>query len=1236
MDKKKHSFFNKDVKPQMNINEGSILKLFGMIPSGDIDKIAKFISNYNLTYNIKNKEKESALHKVLETPNSILKKDKKTKLVKFFLENNAPADSFTKLHITPLHLACKYNIYNITKMLINYGAYVDAVDGNNTTPLHYLLHGNIGDCIVENKVIDMIQPDENVTPTRKDIKEITKIIIELVKQKNVLPIIHDTIMNIKPQVELNYELNGELTRTGLYEIIKEKKKLAVADVSQQYETNQMEQGDSYNIADIFDEIKKELNDTITNIQKQINKIHHIFNTLYNNHSHAFVEYLVKLNNNIYKNKVDNYESNFVDIDFKVEDLYTPLDILTNGINIENTYIVYYALIRLLKCKKLINDYIDVVLLSSTYDIYNNVGFILVEIQNIFRLLSLMDKGKLKQQINKMINDPTKKTDNDLQKLAKNALKKINKMEQYIDKIKNGVLVEMLNDVIQQINNINTQKILNAIINKHNIVDDVFDNRIPPINFDPSTGPSLLECKDVTYYSSTGTEYNCPKDKNIINFRNKASDNVETYKAPLVKKKYPIKPHIWDIHLIQQHAKNTVLQDARNNGQINSYAKRHAIHLNMNKKYNVVRDNIVHHILDNIFKNYVKYCINKVANNFVTSEIKGTKFQKHLSDFVNAVDAPFKLNMNEIYKDVKEECANLSIKYDKLFKSTLIMQNKGDKRVNTKDHYVYTINYDEDSVTYNRKCYDFDIRILKLLIKNHADVNKKDTSLNTPIYYAINMQHVGAVKYLKENGAKIIGTKNKLEQTPLDYAYHLFKTHNNVFYSNNSSNVLRKISKSYYEQVKKAIDMQERFKNNYLQYMDIIFPMFITMYNQQLYHKLANYQKGWTYEDNQKLINLFNKYNIFLLNTPLPFIDVRDNTVGEHGKNAHILKHVKDQNDGTDKQIKELENIVANLQKEFDGGNAMVQNRLVDYQKQLRNKKKKIISNSISKLTITSNLNVISNRNHKKILEYADKYNKSNYDKYKIMPSQFYNKIYKDSKVDWRTYLQLWHNYVENKKQQLDTIDNIYIMLNKLCNNKLKYNEYNFLKKVYNVIVIDNDKLGKNIDKNKDLNEFVNICAHVIHHTITQPFYYTLVKLFYKHVENTGVNKDSINGHVDRIIFDKTHGTSIYKWFNNKSFTFEKEMIKILLNFKENDDPVGMRSFHDHFDQIKEMIMENGILALSEDSELFKYIKNIILPYYENTLYKNIIPYMHKLFITHNRYIYMDQKHINILTTLLPK
>ena len=80
----KKPFFSKNNLPSYGIDNSAVNKLFSIIPSGNYDKIFKFISSNNISYNVKNDKGESPIHVILDTSESILKKKDKLKLIYFF------------------------------------------------------------------------------------------------------------------------------------------------------------------------------------------------------------------------------------------------------------------------------------------------------------------------------------------------------------------------------------------------------------------------------------------------------------------------------------------------------------------------------------------------------------------------------------------------------------------------------------------------------------------------------------------------------------------------------------------------------------------------------------------------------------------------------------------------------------------------------------------------------------------------------------------------------------------------------------------------------------------------------------------------------------------------------------------------------------------------------------------------------------------------------------------------
>ncbi len=122
-------------------------------------ELKKFIMENGITTNdMLNEEGQSILHLILINAN--LSKRQKLEMVRFLRDNGTLISSFDKLNQTPLHIACKAQLYDIVTELINAGHDINAVDSSYKTPLHYAIIGKSAE--IPDKVDKKIIPKTKI------------------------------------------------------------------------------------------------------------------------------------------------------------------------------------------------------------------------------------------------------------------------------------------------------------------------------------------------------------------------------------------------------------------------------------------------------------------------------------------------------------------------------------------------------------------------------------------------------------------------------------------------------------------------------------------------------------------------------------------------------------------------------------------------------------------------------------------------------------------------------------------------------------------------------------------------------------------------------------------------------------------------------------------------------------------------------------------------------------------
>jgi len=145
--KPRNNFIDVVKYPDKTIGEDITKNVFAALSSGDnVDEIKKNLFENNTTsfFTSSGDDMRSPLHVVIENMN--LNEDDKYELVNFLINTGSPIASYDANNATPLHLACKYQLYDIARILIKNGAGVNDTDNQHMTCLHYLCQGHIGKC----------------------------------------------------------------------------------------------------------------------------------------------------------------------------------------------------------------------------------------------------------------------------------------------------------------------------------------------------------------------------------------------------------------------------------------------------------------------------------------------------------------------------------------------------------------------------------------------------------------------------------------------------------------------------------------------------------------------------------------------------------------------------------------------------------------------------------------------------------------------------------------------------------------------------------------------------------------------------------------------------------------------------------------------------------------------------------------------------------------------------------
>ena len=216
-------FLNRTLIPSKEIDPLLISKLLLNVSTNEsniLELKEYIIKNGITTSDMINEEGQSILHVVIANDN--LSKRQKLDIVKFLRDNFTLMESFDKNGLTPLHIACRLQLTDIAKELLDVGHGINNVDNSYKTPLHYAVIGN------QIETPDKI--DKKIFPKKKfkvNTNTLSDLSVELSKYINTNPKIkqfiqnqYNTLRNAKDIFgkDIKNILNNEITDKKIIEI----------------------------------------------------------------------------------------------------------------------------------------------------------------------------------------------------------------------------------------------------------------------------------------------------------------------------------------------------------------------------------------------------------------------------------------------------------------------------------------------------------------------------------------------------------------------------------------------------------------------------------------------------------------------------------------------------------------------------------------------------------------------------------------------------------------------------------------------------------------------------------------------------------------------------------------------------------------------------------------------------------------------------------------------------------
>jgi ankyrin repeat protein len=604
-------------------------------------------------------------------------------------------------------------------------------------------------------------------------------------------------------------------------------------------------------------------------------------------------------------------------------------------------------------------------------------------------------------------------------------------------------------------------------------------------------------------------------------------------------------------------------------------------------------------------------------------------------------------------------------------------------INKRQYKIYDTNPNILKKITNYKCYDINCGIVDSLYNNFVNMNKKDVTGASPLFYALEMNNAELInKLLSYEIVSVINqaSKNNLGVVPYKHFINLYKTH--ALYisfpplpdprpvGNSLKQMLFKLTLPAYEDVKTNIQSNDKYKNNIPKYLDIIFPQLIIMYNNMLYFYSKSYINSWSFLDNERLKVMLFGTKLYDGQYKLPILsNLNSGLVLQITKFNNIIINKQQNTDEINKlntRVDVLNNILNSLEAEYNKYNQLnTSGSYTNIINQIRIKYHKVVDKKTKlneKIKGYNDLNAHDNIDGKKQRVFDNINTKINNlhieDKSPVSAkhatifnniSSMYDDIfttvgcYKPGICDdYFLYNELWRNLI-NSDDKLNNISNIHLKIvghtiglfndmDKITednhrNINMINNDFQLLNMFCGNILVNTinsiDELPQyyNVKENYVLTEILDIIIHIVKHVLCVNLYYAIHKALIKFVAD--VRKRNVKPDFYDIIKTTDLGKALTDYILDK---MPKLLVKKTLEIYEGDEEKKREKDIDIdvlFQTIIDLINKN----IKDIPEFITDLNDNILPYYKD-ICKNTIPLMKVVIDNYNRFILNDCRFIN--------
>ncbi len=361
------------------------------------------------------------------------------------------------------------------------------------------------------------------------------------------------------------------------------------------------------------------------------------------------------------------------------------------------------------------------------------------------------------------------------------------------------------------------------------------------------------------------------------------------------------------------------------------------------------------ITNNIVNKSIENSIYSSINDYIHNVIGNDKKKSDIN--IHPIELNYNVGLNGLFEKFIDEI-NKKEKLDVQFGQTLYPINLIEDETKPQQNFpIYDQNYKMNKKENNYKCYDINYDIVELLYNASINMNKKDITGSSPLFYAIEINNHSLIgKLLGKSIISVVepSIKNNFGITPYKHFINLYKIHLDQFVDKGQvemSQMIKKFTQPITIDIKDTMQKNPKYKNNIIRYLDIIFPQLLIMYNNMLYFYAQSYRNNWSYVNNEILRKKLSIAEFDLNQYKLPIIKYIEDNLGnlingsikfnyvEESKKKNIKKR-----DIKIKQKEGIFNILQSLQGELKKYEGLEKSNQYDHIiEQLKNKIKYVAS-----------------------------------------------------------------------------------------------------------------------------------------------------------------------------------------------------------------------------------------------------------------------------------------------------